>query len=151
MQKPERSIDERAEEVYRSAYYSVMPAGMNRKDRRTAHGRMVAAQAEAAAHKARADYLEEELGMREGCKVVVEATKTSLGTEITDTRVVTEGLDNTHPDWNNARNWTEDYLHDNGQYMNRCMTCRRIFCGHKRRVVCKTCAESAPKQLELGL
>ena len=151
MREPEPSIESRAEEVYRSAYYDVMPADWNRARRRTAQGKALAAKAEAAAHKARADYLEEQLGMREGCKVVVEAVKTPLGTEITDTRVVNEGLDNTHPDWNDPCNWVEDYPHNNGQYMNRCMTCRRIFYGHKRRVVCKTCAESAPRQLELGL
>lgn len=66
-------------------------------------------------------------------------------------RVDPEGFDNTNPDWLDLRNWTEDYPHENGQYMNRCMTCRRIFYGHKRRAVCKSCTIRAPKQLDLEL
>jgi len=38
-----------------------------------------------------------------------------------------------------ARNWTEDYLHENGMYQNRCHRCNELFFGHKRRVVCKIC------------
>jgi hypothetical protein len=106
MQKPERSIEERAE-------------------------------------RARADYLEEQLGIREGCKVLVEAMPANGGHDIVETRVDPEGFDNTNPDWNDP--------HENGQYMNRCMTCRRIFYGHKRRAVCKSCTIRAPKQLDLEL
>jgi hypothetical protein len=43
------------------------------------------------------------------------------------------------------RDWTEDFPHENGNYMCRCCVCKRLFAGHKRRVVCKTCS-TAPKQ-----
>ena len=151
MQKPERSIEERAEDAYRSAYYEVMPANWNRAQRRTAQGKVLTLKAQLAAERARADYLEEQLGIREGCKVLVEAMPANGGHDIVETRVDPEGFDNTNPDWNDPRNWTEDYPHENGQYMNRCMTCRRIFYGHKRRAVCKSCTIRAPKQLDLEL
>lgn len=38
------------------------------------------------------------------------------------------------------RDWTEDFSHENGNYMNRCVECGELFNGHKRRVVCKACA-----------
>ena len=43
-----------------------------------------------------------------------------------------------------ARNWTEDFTHENGQYMNRCEACGETFVGHKRRVRCKACLPPAP-------
>jgi hypothetical protein len=36
-------------------------------------------------------------------------------------------------------NWTEDFTHENGNYMNTCIRCKNDFMGHKRRVVCKKC------------
>lgn len=39
-----------------------------------------------------------------------------------------------------ACNWTEDYSHENGNYLNTCIECKRIFKGHKRRVICKVCS-----------
>jgi hypothetical protein len=42
-----------------------------------------------------------------------------------------------------ARDWTEDFAHENGNYMCRCCVCKRLFAGHKRRVVCKVCATTA--------
>lgn len=41
-----------------------------------------------------------------------------------------------------AHNWIEDYFHENGNYMNRCITCERAFMGHKRRVSCWECAHA---------
>lgn len=39
------------------------------------------------------------------------------------------------------RNWTEDYPHENGQYMCRCRVgCGRLFLGYKRRMLCRECA-----------
>lgn len=38
-----------------------------------------------------------------------------------------------------ARDWAEDFSHENGNYLCRCCECGHIFCGHKRRVVCRTC------------
>lgn len=37
-------------------------------------------------------------------------------------------------------NWTEDFEHENGNYVNQCKICTNKFIGHKRRVVCKNCA-----------
>jgi hypothetical protein len=37
------------------------------------------------------------------------------------------------------RNWTEDFEHENGNYQCRCIECKNMFIGHKRRVVCKVC------------
>lgn len=42
------------------------------------------------------------------------------------------------------RDWTEDFAHDNGQYMNACSNCKHVFIGYKRRVVCKLCARPTP-------
>ena len=39
------------------------------------------------------------------------------------------------------KNWEEDYQHENGNYVNRCMYCKELFFGHKRRVVCRECQE----------
>lgn len=36
-------------------------------------------------------------------------------------------------------NYTEDYNHENGNYMNMCIRCDNEFLGHKRRVICKKC------------
>lgn len=40
----------------------------------------------------------------------------------------------------NPCNWVEDFSHENGNYMNNCISCKNEFIGHKRRVVCKKCA-----------
>lgn len=37
------------------------------------------------------------------------------------------------------RDWTEDFAHDNGMYMNTCCNCGETFTGHKRRYTCKLC------------
>ncbi len=42
-----------------------------------------------------------------------------------------------------ARDWPEDFEHENGNYMNTCTTCANTFMGYKRRVTCKVCATSA--------
>lgn len=38
-----------------------------------------------------------------------------------------------------SKDWTEDFTHENGNYINTCVDCRESFWGHKRRVVCKEC------------
>ena len=38
------------------------------------------------------------------------------------------------------RSYPEDSGHENGSYMTDCCHCGRTFIGHKRRVVCKSCA-----------
>lgn len=37
------------------------------------------------------------------------------------------------------KNWIEDSLEDNGNYLCKCSTCEEQFVGHKRRIYCKTC------------
>jgi hypothetical protein len=39
------------------------------------------------------------------------------------------------------RDWVEDFSYENGNYENRCCRCMSLFIGHKRRVVCKICAD----------
>jgi len=39
-------------------------------------------------------------------------------------------------------NWVEDFSHENGNYLNNCISCKKDFIGHKRRVVCKLCASA---------
>lgn len=39
------------------------------------------------------------------------------------------------------RNWPEDYEHENGNYLNVCLTCKLAFRGHKRRVECRMCSD----------
>ena len=43
------------------------------------------------------------------------------------------------------RSWVEDREHENGNYYNLCGHCGRQFIGHKRRVVCKSCATLVPE------
>ena len=45
-------------------------------------------------------------------------------------------LNSDHPE----KNWTEDFSHENGNYMNNCIRCNDDFFGHKRRVICKVCS-----------
>jgi hypothetical protein len=45
-----------------------------------------------------------------------------------------------------ARDWTEDFALDNGNYFSRCVKCKSRFLGHKRRAVCKACAIPIPSK-----
>jgi hypothetical protein len=47
-----------------------------------------------------------------------------------------------------AGDWPEDFAHENGEYMCRCVHCEHIFFGHKRRVSCKVCAYPPPPPKE---
>ena len=40
------------------------------------------------------------------------------------------------------RDWSEDHRLENGDYSNHCADCKVTFIGHKRRIVCKVCADS---------
>ncbi len=40
------------------------------------------------------------------------------------------------------RDWTDDFAHENGNYLRRCVGCHETFQGYKRRVVCKVCSEA---------
>jgi hypothetical protein len=44
--------------------------------------------------------------------------------------------------YDSPRNWTEDFQHENGNYQCKCCNCGEFFIGHKRRVVCKVCANN---------
>jgi hypothetical protein len=47
-----------------------------------------------------------------------------------------------------ARNWAEDFSHENGNYQCLCVECKKIFIGHKRRVICKLCSiKDKPKKI----
>lgn len=46
------------------------------------------------------------------------------------------------------RDWTEDFSHENGNYLNPCIVCGNDFFGHKRRVICKVCATSESKEAQ---
>lgn len=35
--------------------------------------------------------------------------------------------------------WSEDFDHENGNYLNLCVFCGVDFIGYKRRVACKKC------------
>ena len=43
------------------------------------------------------------------------------------------------PSFDSPKNWTEDYKHENGNYICRCSKCKEYFYGHKRRPLCKEC------------
>jgi hypothetical protein len=36
--------------------------------------------------------------------------------------------------------WTEDFSQENGNYLNVCSSCGRLFAGYKTRKTCKVCA-----------
>ena len=38
-----------------------------------------------------------------------------------------------------ARDWTDDFARDNGDYYCGCHECGQSFVGHKSRVMCKQC------------
>ena len=46
-----------------------------------------------------------------------------------------------HASHDSVHSWPEDYTHENGNYINNCAQCEAAFIGHKRRVICKVCAE----------
>ena len=47
---------------------------------------------------------------------------------------------------NHPGDWTKDRDHENGCYLNRCIECKTIFIGHKRRVICYLCANETTIQ-----
>lgn len=49
-----------------------------------------------------------------------------------------------------ARDWPEDFGHENGRYWCKCIECGNAFMGHKRRVVCKTCAQTKDTQATIA-
>lgn len=44
-----------------------------------------------------------------------------------------------------ARDWSEDAADENGNYQNKCVECGEAFIGHKRRLLCKVCANSVDR------
>lgn len=53
-----------------------------------------------------------------------------------------------HAAHGSAHSWPEDFGGENGNYQNECVTCKALFIGHKRRLVCRLCAEEARKRWE---
>lgn len=45
---------------------------------------------------------------------------------------------------NKPEDWPEDSNLENGNYFNKCSVCNKEFVGHKRRVICKSCAITPP-------
>jgi hypothetical protein len=43
-----------------------------------------------------------------------------------------------------GRDWSEDFEHENGNYMCLCTACGNTFVGYKRRTTCKLCAQPEP-------
>jgi len=43
------------------------------------------------------------------------------------------------PSFDSPKNWTEDYMYENGNYLCKCSKCKEYFYGHKRRPLCKEC------------
>lgn len=43
------------------------------------------------------------------------------------------------------KDYPEDWHHENGQYYCRCVHCKELFIGYKRRVVCKECSTNLEK------
>lgn len=41
------------------------------------------------------------------------------------------------------QNWVSDRDHENGNYQHTCIFCKRAFMGHKRRCVCRICADES--------
>ncbi len=107
---------------------------------------MLVAQAELAAMKAENDFLRVELGLRgksvEIVSVKAEPPVTAIVTVEHDWVAINEEFRSVPSD--DSRNWVEDYSHDNGQYMNLCRTCTRLFMGYKRRIQCRDCAHPQP-------
>ena len=60
MRMPERPLMERADDVYRDAYYEIV-GNLNRAERRTAKGKLIVAEAEIAALKAQNEFLRQAL------------------------------------------------------------------------------------------
>jgi len=44
-----------------------------------------------------------------------------------------------------SKNWGEDSQYENGNYMCKCINCGEVFQGHKRRMICKVCANERLK------
>jgi len=47
-----------------------------------------------------------------------------------------------------GRSYPEDYSGENGQYLQTCYDCHKLFVGHKRRIVCKRCLHGIPVRPE---
>lgn len=47
-----------------------------------------------------------------------------------------------------AGDWLEDFGRENGNYMCKCCICGALFGGHKRRVVCKVCAQQDAEKVD---
>jgi Zn finger protein HypA/HybF involved in hydrogenase expression len=46
---------------------------------------------------------------------------------------------------NSSKSYQEDFTHENGQYVCKCIECEEIFIGNKHRCICKECATTRSK------
>jgi hypothetical protein len=76
------------------------------------------------------------------CKGKGRLRLVDLAPYITGSSVV-EGQARNYAYRESARDWTEDYPHENGRYLNHCRLCGAAFCGHKRRPTCRVCTPPA--------
>lgn len=51
-----------------------------------------------------------------------------------------DGVDKVLGEATPAKDWSEDFHLENGNYSNKCCNCKATFIGHKCRLVCKVCA-----------
>lgn len=50
----------------------------------------------------------------------------------------------------NPKDWSEDFSHENGNYICICCKCNQEFRGNKRRVVCRTCSNQVYKTYNIA-
>ncbi len=82
--------------------------------------------------------------------------KSTHGSEpIRNEKTGTDTVKHIMPKFDSPKNWTEDYPHENGNYVNKCSFCKEYFFGYKGRVVCKECAnkpsESPPDRTAIAI
>lgn len=46
------------------------------------------------------------------------------------------------------KDWTEDFVYENGYYENKCRSCGETFMGNKHRMICKECTDTPQVSVE---
>ncbi len=80
-------------------------------------------------------------GQVKTCATTPQATSESaeIPTTSTNQPLVASNGSGEVPSLAAANDWSEDFSHENGRYLNTCHVCGSSFMGHKRRVTCKLC------------
>lgn len=55
------------------------------------------------------------------------------------------GIKDTNPE----KDWPEDFPHENGMYYCRCLQCKELFVGYKRRAICRECSTNIKAGAEI--